>query len=243
MKMSPVSKSLVPDRFWQLLRQGSEWQRRMWSASHRHWPMWDSDSPHTCCQNSQQRWTPGCSTLLQATSASKPSTRRSLDTGRSQACISGPLGRCQLHTPRPSQLPREYFFWFCKRVFPIFNWNIIIYLRASNNESTVSCSMIIKQLENVDASICDHDKTREEHDTTNSQGAPSSVLASAKIINSFFYFYFSFCYYLSWGKWSVKMVITVSVVENWVPKPRESNIMKKRTLQRGDIGILETASG
>ena len=39
------------------------------------------------------------------------------------------------------------------------------------------------------------------------------------------------------------MVTTVSVVENWVPKPRESSIRKKRMLQSGDIGILDTASG
>ena len=37
--------------------------------------------------------------------------------------------------------------------------------------------------------------------------------------------------------------MTVSVVENWVPKPRERSIKKKRTLQSGDIGILDTASG
>ena len=36
---------------------------------------------------------------------------------------------------------------------------------------------------------------------------------------------------------------TVSTVENWVPKPRDKSIMKKRIDQRGEIGILETASG
>jgi hypothetical protein len=38
-------------------------------------------------------------------------------------------------------------------------------------------------------------------------------------------------------------VMTVSVVENCVPNPRESNIRKNRIDQRGEIGILETASG
>ena len=37
--------------------------------------------------------------------------------------------------------------------------------------------------------------------------------------------------------------MTVSTVENWVPKPRDKSIMKKRIDQRGEIGILETASG
>ena len=48
---------------------------------------------------------------------------------------------------------------------------------------------------------------------------------------------------LSCGNWSVRMVTTVSVVENWVPKPRESSIMKKRMLHSGEMGIRDTASG
>ena len=45
------------------------------------------------------------------------------------------------------------------------------------------------------------------------------------------------------GNWSVRIVTTVSVVENWVPNPKEINIMKKRILHSWEIGILETASG
>ena len=41
---------------------------------------------------------------------------------------------------------------------------------------------------------------------------------------------------LSWGNWSVRMVTTVSVVENWVPNPRESSIRKKRMDHSGEIG-------
>ena len=47
---------------------------------------------------------------------------------------------------------------------------------------------------------------------------------------------------LSCGNWSVRMVTTVSVVENWVPKPRESSIMKKRADQKGAPGILVNTS-
>ena len=42
---------------------------------------------------------------------------------------------------------------------------------------------------------------------------------------------------------SRRTVMTVSTVENWVPKPRESSIRKKRIDQRGEIGIRATASG
>ena len=45
------------------------------------------------------------------------------------------------------------------------------------------------------------------------------------------------------GNLSRRMVMTVSTVENWVPKPRESSIMKNRMDQRGEMGILDTASG
>ena len=45
------------------------------------------------------------------------------------------------------------------------------------------------------------------------------------------------------GNLSRRMVMTVSTVENWVPKPRERSIMKKRMDQRGEMGILETAWG
>ena len=45
------------------------------------------------------------------------------------------------------------------------------------------------------------------------------------------------------GNRSRRTVTTVSTVENWVPKPRDKSIMKKRIDQRGEIGILETASG
>lgn len=61
---------------------------------------------------------------------------------------------------------------------------------------------------------------------------------------------------MQWKTWSYRLffprncgnlsrmtVMTVSVVENCVPNPRESNIRKNRIDQRGEIGILETASG
>ena len=37
--------------------------------------------------------------------------------------------------------------------------------------------------------------------------------------------------------------MTVSVVENCVPNPRHNNMKKNKIDQRGEIGILETASG
>ena len=37
--------------------------------------------------------------------------------------------------------------------------------------------------------------------------------------------------------------MTVSVVENCVPKPRKRSIRKKRQLHSGDSGIFNTASG
>ncbi len=39
------------------------------------------------------------------------------------------------------------------------------------------------------------------------------------------------------------MVMTVSVVENCVPNPKERSMRKKRIDQSGEIGIRETASG
>ena len=97
-------------------------------------------------------------------------------------------------------------------------------------------------MQNVDTSISDHDEAQGEHETTNTKCAPSSVLTpeendDIKIRKIYL------SSYLSCGNWSVRMVTTVSVVENWVPKPRESSIRKKRMLQSGDIGILDTASG
>ena len=116
------------------------------------------------------------------------------------------------------------------------------YLGTPDDQGAVGGCVVVKQLENEHPSVGDHYKTHTEHEPAHTQGAPSPVLTpeendDIKIRKIYL------SSYLSCGNWSVRMVTTVSVVENWVPKPRESSIRKKRMLQSGDIGILDTASG
>ena len=102
--------------------------------------------------------------------------------------------------------------------------------------------MVVHQLEDVDAAVGHHAESTAEHEKTDAKCAPPESSHEFKrpfkeISTDLLFFP------LRLGNRSRRTVMTVSTVENWVPKPRDKSIMKKRIDQRGEIGILETASG
>ena len=112
-------------------------------------------------------------------------------------------------------------------------------LEASKDERRVGGRVVVDQLQDVDATVCHHAQTTEEHEETDAECAPPGN-NHEEIPGIFSHLLF---FPLRLGNRSRRTVMTVSTVENWVPKPRDKSIMKKRIDQRGEIGIRETASG
>ena len=103
--------------------------------------------------------------------------------------------------------------------------------------------MVVHQLQDVDATVCHHAKSTAEHEKTDAKCAPPESSHKFRSFKATVIFTHLLFFPLRLGNRSRRTVTTVSTVENCVPKPRDKSIMKKRIDQRGEIGILETASG
>lgn len=117
-------------------------------------------------------------------------------------------------------------------------------LQAAKDEGGVGGRVVVHQLQDVDAAVCHHAESTTEHEKTDAKCAPpESSQEFRRFKTSVIIFTHLLFFPLRLGNLSRRTVTTVSTVENWVPKPRDKSIMKKRIDQRGEIGILETASG